>query len=231
LFTLFIQIFPQNITFRKTIGTGSCNSVVQTDDNGYIAVLNGTDNKLEVVRTDKYGDLIWKNDYGLFGSLSPSVVKTSDGNYLILASKKVYSNQGNLFLLKINLQGDTLWTKTFESTECELSGSLQKTSDGGFIIYGIVTDSITINQVKKQVLFKLANDYTTEWKQTYSIEHLPTFFNLFAIIEYGDGYAWLTNKYLTKINGSGEIEWSKAIVTNQYSVAKTLDNNILLVHQ
>ncbi len=228
LFGLLIQTFPQVTTFLKEIGLGDCYSVVQANDEGYLSAIKTSNNELEIIRTDKFGEVIWKKEYGLHCIFYPSIIKDNDGNFIILATKAISQKLGNLYLFKIDLQGDTVWTKTIESTECEQNAALLKTSDGGVIIYGVVTDSINSPKVNKQVVIKLSNTYTIEWEKTYSIEHTISFSNCFSIKEYNGGYIWITNKYLTKININGEIEWSKNLTPTQYSLATTSEGYILV---
>ncbi len=226
LFGLVIQSFPQVNTFLKSIGIGTCNSVVQTEDEGYIAVLNDLDSKSKVIKTDKYGEVEWTKDYGLSGI--SSIIKSDDGNYLILATKIIDSNLRNISLLKINMQGDTIWTKTIKSAESEVGVELLQTKDGGLIIYGVVTNDINDTHRNNQVIIKLYSNYTVEWRKRYSVRTRPSFIPLFSIIEYGDGYVWLTRNYITKIDSIGNIEWSDSLTSSHFALAKTDDNSILL---
>ncbi len=226
LFGLLIQTFPQVTTFLKDIGSGSSNSVVQTEDEGYIAALNGLDSKSKVIKTDKYGEVEWTKDYGLSGI--SSIIKSGDNNYIILATKIIDSNLRNISLLKINMQGETIWTKTIESAESEVGVALLQTKDGGLIIYGVVTKDINYAQGNNQVIIKLYSNNTVEWRKRYSVKTKPSFIPLFSLIEYGDGYVWLTRNYITKIDSIGNIEWSDSLTSSHFALAKTDDNNILI---
>lgn len=68
------------------------------------------------------------------------LLECSDSNYVILGSSASFeADDWNIWLLKVNQEGDTLWTKTFGSSEDstrEYASCIEETSDSGFIIVG-----------------------------------------------------------------------------------------------
>lgn len=73
-----------------------------------------------------------------------SLVLANDGGYVILGSSK--STDGDLanrtgsdsdyWLLKLDAQGEKIWSNTFGGTEDDVATNVSKTSDGGYIISG-----------------------------------------------------------------------------------------------
>jgi len=120
-------------------------SVQQTTDGGYI-ITGGTDffgagsNDVDVflIKTDSSGDTLWTKTYGGNSSdVGFSVQQTNDGGYIITGSTYSFgAGSMDVFLIKTDSSGDTLWTRTFGGSELDWGNSVQQTNDGGYIITG-----------------------------------------------------------------------------------------------
>ncbi len=135
----------------------------------------------------------------------------------------------NLLLIKVNQQGDTVWTKTISFSDGdELPSKLIKTNDGGFAIVGQSCDKLETNC--DMFLLKLDSNANEQWHKTYAWDddswEYPS-----SVIETknGDyillaGIVQITNNdtlspLVIKTNSQGTIIWKKKEDTPNFSYA------------
>ena len=140
-----------NKVWEKTFGGSSYDygySVQQTSDGGFLIVGNTYslgDGSLEVylIKTDVSGNKVWEKNFG--GSsfdFGYSVEKTSDGGFVIIGFTTSFgAGQEDVYLVKVDAEGNKIWEKTFGGFLEDQGNSIQQTSDGGFIISGF-TESL-----------------------------------------------------------------------------------------
>jgi len=159
----------------KTFG-GVYNDVAfsgqQTSDNGYIIVgynqHTGFENSdIWLVKTDSYGDTLWTKTFGgEFNELPYSAQQTSDDGYIITGYTYSYG-EGNsdVWLIKTDSNGDSLWTKTFGGSSNEAGQSVIETSDNGLIVCGY---SFSFSPLGDEDiwLIKTDSDGNTAWMNT-----------------------------------------------------------------
>ncbi|MCD4747292.1 MAG: T9SS type A sorting domain-containing protein [Bacteroidales bacterium] len=127
-------------------GEHSCEGrcVQQTFDYGYIIAgsiqIPGFYYNGYLVKTNEYGDTIWTKSHGTFRNESYcSVCQTSDNGYIMAGSISTLEGDYNVFLLKSDNNGDSLWSKQYNAQASYLNEggySVQQTDDNGFIIVG-----------------------------------------------------------------------------------------------
>ena len=119
-------------------------SVEQTNDGGYIVsggldYFNGVSVDIWLIKTDAYGDTLWTKIFGgaAMGNQCNDVHQTTDEGYILTGYTEKLGGIRNVWVIKTNDLGDTVWTKIFGGNNIDWGESIQQTIDGGYIICGI----------------------------------------------------------------------------------------------
>ncbi len=126
--------------------------LVETTDKGFLLCGYSNSNTINydgyVVRTNSLGETLWEkkiggSDWDFFNS----VTTTSDGNYILAGETFSYGNgQSDAYYVKVNDNGDTLWTKTIGTQYKEKFNTVLECSNGDLLFAGkkeIVTKILT----------------------------------------------------------------------------------------
>ncbi len=131
--------------WTKTIGTASLDEIYdvkQISDSGFIAtgtsVLPGMLKEATLIKLDINGNIIWSKAYGTpIEEIGHSVVQTSDGGYFIGAETVVTASiSADMYLIKTDANGDTLWTRFILAGANDVINSVLQNADGGYTIAG-----------------------------------------------------------------------------------------------
>jgi hypothetical protein len=129
-----------DMTFnRDSSDIGS--SVQQTSDGGYV-IAGATGSLLAsdiwLIKTDASGNKVWDKTFGKDDfDAGNSVQQTSDGGYIIAGWTRPFgANGGEAWLIKTDANGNKTWDKAFGDEDGDWGGSVQQTSDGGYVIAG-----------------------------------------------------------------------------------------------
>ncbi len=161
--------------WARTYG-GSSNDfarcVQQTTDGGYIVVgttlsFGAGSFDIYLLKIDANGDTLWTRTYGGEGfDHGKSVLQIADGGYIIAGSTSSFgAGLSDVYLLKVDANGNTLWTRTYGGSDRDYGSSVHQTVDGGYIITGN-TLSFGAGNYDVYVL-KTDSNGDTVWTRTY----------------------------------------------------------------
>jgi hypothetical protein len=237
---------PAQITFQRTYGGAGLDegyAARQTADGGYIITgftceNGGLNSNVYLVRTDARGDTVWTRTFG--GPMDDegrSVERTSDGGYVITGYTTPPSNKRrDVWLLKTDAHGETLWTRTFGGDTWQIGFCVQQTLDGGYIIAGGISPTGYMNE---DVLVIKTDPYgDTVWtrrfggpKDDYAMSVQQTADSGYIIAgavmrSNGSGYDF----YLIKVRADGDTQWTRTLKSGElaYCVRQTNDGGYIV---
>jgi len=119
------------------------------------------------LRTDTNGDTIWTKTFGgVNDERTFSMILTTDNNILLAGYTESFgAGDADVYLIKTNMNGDTLWTKTFGGLGLDYGQSVQETNNGEYIITGY-TESFGASIVDV-LLIKTSSNGDVIWSATY----------------------------------------------------------------
>ena len=226
--------------WTKTYGgiySDKCSSVIQTFDGGYIAC--GESNSFStyqstyLVKTDAQGILSWSKIIGDSTPQSPgNMVQTADSGYCIVGTaQEVATGYSFVFLIRTDINGDTLWTKKFGRDILNIGYSLQQTPDNGFIISGTSYD--IISSAYDLYLIKTNDQGDTLWTK-YMSGSGNTFGQsiILGVNEYIIGGISSENFFALSCDLNGNVNWQheydKGGLDRCYSITSVQGNGFLL---
>jgi len=237
-----------NSEWEKTFGPSERDfaaSVHQTSDGGYIITgdtssLGTGDADVYLVKTDPNGNSQWQKNFGgTSDDHGLSVQQTSDGGYIIAGYTEVYTMGNNVYLIKTDPNGNSMWQKTFGWTDSEHGFSVQQTSDGGYIIAGFIW--LTFDSQSDVYLIKIDPNGILKWQKTFGANNYDfgrsvqqTTDGGYIIAGYTNSYgAGRDDVYLIKTDPNGNKKWQKTFggsdVDDGYSVQQTSDGGYIIV--
>ena len=144
-------------------------SVQQTTDGGFImgTCYGGATLNAYLIKTNSNGDTLWTKGYGgILDDNINSVQQTTDGGYIILGTTKSFgAGASDIYVIKTDFKGDTIWTKAYGGTNMEDCASIRQTDDDGYIIAGF-TNSFGAGNTDVYVI-KIDSNGAVMWSKTY----------------------------------------------------------------
>jgi len=233
------------ITFERTyggVGPDAGYSVRQTTDGGFITsgVIGVNVWDVYLVRVDADGETLWTRTFGGANEdRGTSVCQTTDGCFVVGGATWSFgADNGDVYLVKTDTLGDTLWTRRFGGRSYDQGFSVQQTFDGGYIITG-TTQSYGAG-LEDVYLVKTDAQGDTMWTRTYGGSDYDYgqaasqttdggFIIAGATRSFGRGYDF----YLVKTNPDGDPVWSRTFGGDSndlgYEVQQTADSGYVVV--
>jgi hypothetical protein len=198
-------------------------SVESTADGGYIVVGDTGENiganlDFLIFRIDENGNEVWRNEIdSSFVDMAHAVLEIGSDQFLVAGTSGVTLNDwnGKLMLMKIDIDGNVLWTKQLSITVDASDLKMIRTEDNGFLIVGGTND--TNNPQRDFFAWKLDEAGDEQWLRTYggsSLEVAESVIQLASgdFVLVGSTYSFgngLSDAYVIKIDKEGNEIWAK----------------------
>ena len=239
---------PPDTLWTKTFGGSDDDygySVQQTGDGGYILVgftcsYGAGGLEVYLIKTDAGGNQLWTRTFGgSYHDNGNSVQQTDDGGYIIAGGTESYgAGNFDVYLIKTDATGDTIWTKTFGGSDDDYGYTVQQTSDGGYIIAGY-TNSYGAGGYDVY-LIKTDSSGIEQWSRTFGGSDYDYGF---SVQQTGDSGYIITGEtssygaggldvYLIKTDAGGNQQWSQTFGGSSddgsWSVQQTGDGGYII---
>jgi len=267
------------IEWQKTFGGSNddiARGIIETNDGGYAVIgytnsVDGdiTDKQVEendfwVLKLDINGNIEWQKTYGGSGDdLGRAIIQTSDGGYAITGPSKSSDGDGSNnegqhdhWIVKLDIQGNIQWEKSYGFAGHDHSQSLLQTNDGGYFIGGYLDVDASGglgNETKGAKhgvgefwVQKLDVNGDLEWRRYFGGSSND---RIYKVLQAHDGNYLLVGSsessdfdisntngsydvWVIKIDTNGTMLWEKSFggsgIDNGYAATKTTDGNYLI---
>ena len=176
-------------------GEEEANAIDNTDDGGYVITgynkTKGNKNGLVwTLKLDRTGKVLWESAYGgdrgggIPTDVGNAIISTPTGYTIAAHTRSFGAGDEDMWVLKLNKQGDTLWTETYGGKKEDKALGIINT-DNGCIVAGY-TESKGVGS-EDVWLAGIDGNGSLVWDQTYG-GHSNDMANTLAPLENG-GYA------------------------------------------
>lgn len=209
----------------KTYGGNSYDygySIAKSLDGGYIitgytASFGAGEDDVYLIKVDSLGNEQWAQTYGgANNDWGHFVSQTLDDGYILVGYTNSFGAGGrDVYLVKTDSYGDTLWTKTYGSSDTEIGWSVSHAFGGGYIVAG--TKQQFGGTWDDMYVVRTDSLGNVQWERTYGGTSLDEGFSIIqasdsgyillgSTVSFGNG-SW--DVYLIMINSFGDTLWTR----------------------
>ncbi len=263
--SLFNQ--PNYLIDRSYGGDGSdqANSIVATSDGnillaggasgngGDLGFTNGNEDYW-IIKTTQSGDIIWKTNFGgALPDVCNDAIETPDGGFLLAGYTRSEANSGDVennnggfyeadgWLIKIDANGNKLWTKNYGSAGDDIFETIIETNDGNYVLTGSTTQTnggdrdvwlLKINPTGDVIWEKEAGGSDTEFvEEVVEASNGDLYVSGGTYSQEIENYTDFIDAIIIRFDADGNEIWKKAYggtnIENYTRLTATSDGNIV----
>lgn len=152
------------------------------------------------------------SDYG------KSVVKTTDGGYVVTGQSGYGGGSGDMFIAKYTSDGTKAWAKTWGGTSNDVGNAIIQTSDGGYAVTGSTNSfGSSAPSFSDMFLAKFTADGSKSWIKTWGGDNSDAGYSLVQTPDGGYAVTGLTistgyttggeDAFVARFTADGDISW------------------------
>jgi hypothetical protein len=239
--TLATDTFDGNIAYAADITTGGDYVLVGSKSNPSLRS-DKTDVYLLKVEGGLSGSVEWTGTFGgKEQDIGYAVDQTVDGGYIICGVLGTIENSGQIYLIRIDSLGDSLWSKTFGKQYFDCGYSVNQTTDGGYIITGSIKTNDDITDSGEVCVIKTDSLGDTLWTRLFGRSESDIGYSVhqtvdggYIITGYTASFSTYSDKdvYLIKLDSLGDTLWTQTYGDSLddvgYSVLQTSDGGYVI---
>jgi hypothetical protein len=245
-YVMYILKIDENgdTVWSKKFGNGNtfARRVIPTLDGGY-AVLGGNytfiATQVIFLKLKESGEEQWSKIYNFNSSpsLMFSIEQSVDSSYILAGRRPAQTGYDDIWLMKLDKFGDTLWTKTYGEQGIHESGYYALPATGGGYIISAKRD--TPNYLDELIFIKTNFDGDLLWEKSYG-ENISQVINVIrntsdfgyigtGSLQYNTG---LIKVYIVKLNYQGDTLWTKLypheMLSSAFDIRQTNDQGYIV---
>jgi hypothetical protein len=206
-----------NKNYEYNISVANATSVIETDS-GYLfpsCIYGSNYGSILIVMVNWNGDTTWTKEYvdssnTYSTGTSNSIIKTFDNNIIFSGSRMNDLGNRDAMLVKINMNGDTLWMKTYGGANFDNANVVCQTPDSGFVTMG-VTQSFSTGPASDFYLIKTDKNGNQLWQQVFGTTAVEDCIS--GQITLDGGFIMSGRKsnmfHIVKTDGNGTFQWQQ----------------------
>jgi TolB-like protein len=193
---------------------------------GYSNSFGAGSEDVYLVKTDGQRNVTWSKTYGGPGNdCGRCVRQTAEGGYIIAGNIETSGRQSDVYLIKTNSSGDTVWTKTYGRELNDYGYSVQPVFGGGYIIAGATA---SFDSGANVYLIKTKPNGDTIWTRTFGGLDDDMGYSVQQSVDSGFVIAGYTRSsgagaedvYLIKTDANGNTVWTRTFGGQLYDVGR-----------
>lgn len=162
---------------------------------------------------DNRGTIVHLNNFGGAGNQRANDITTTSGGDMILVGKSG-STASDVFAVKINTSGDTVWTRTYDFNSYDEAFSAVEASNGDIVIAGVtglyVNDFfiLRIDSDGNHIWSTIGGGTQLDWVGSIAATQDDGFMLCGYTYSFGAGAG---DTYLAKFSAGGDFQWQKTL--------------------